>query len=83
MVARGKLYPALSSLGVLHNSSLKSGYVKVEVVTIIKGDVVVPCPTEEVHTIREAIGQFIAWPESLVCSIEASAKTLDIYVLIS
>ena len=59
---------------MLHNRPLPSGQVKVSVATPTKGanDVKLPFPTEEVLTVQNAIGSFIAWPTDLVVPIKVS-----------
>lgn len=74
LVALGKVY---ANSSCIHNVTYANDVLRVSVVTIYKGDALVPYPTSEVTFVRQALGSFVAWPEHLVkvVSDEVTAPT--------
>ncbi|KAL3652673.1 Proteasome subunit beta type-3 [Castilleja foliolosa] len=60
-------YARIHQLGSnLHNIKMNDDQVRVTVEQVLVADALVPFPTEEVATVGEASGTFIAWPRRLV-----------------
>ncbi|KAL3643558.1 hypothetical protein CASFOL_014373 [Castilleja foliolosa] len=60
-------YARIHQLGSnLHNIKMNGDQVRVTVEQVLVADALVPFPTEEVATVGEASGTFIAWPRRLV-----------------
>ncbi|GJY14938.1 ulp1 protease family, C-terminal catalytic domain-containing protein [Tanacetum coccineum] len=65
-VAKGVIYP---SNGMLHGKPMDPGFLKIQVDTVDDGwdEVIVPKPTDEVKTLKDAKGgQFIQWPRKYI-----------------
>ncbi|KAL3619762.1 Proteasome subunit beta type-3 [Castilleja foliolosa] len=63
LVGHGRIHQLGSNL---HNRKMDDDQVRVTVEEVLVADALVPIPTEEVTTVGEASGQFIAWPRRLV-----------------
>ncbi|KAL3616524.1 Proteasome subunit beta type-3 [Castilleja foliolosa] len=63
LVGHGRIHQLGSNL---HNRKMDNDQVRVTVEEVLVADALVPIPTEEVTTVGEASGQFIAWPRRLV-----------------
>ncbi|CAA0819516.1 Unknown protein [Striga hermonthica] len=71
LVAYGRIH----NLGpTIHHKKMNKDEVRVVVLRVIVGDALVPCPTEEVTTVEEALNNFITWPRRLVKG--ANAKVI-------
>ena len=66
LVAHGKLHNIKS--GTLHGRSLPNGHVKVSVDIVVEPNVSLPIPNvdDDIMTIGQAIGTFMAWPINLL-----------------
>lgn len=86
MVAKGKVYNTLGD--TIHNRPLPIGCVKVGIDAVIEDDAELPVPDEydDLISIHDAIGNFVAWPISLiqldctVCICYNFTKLANIYL---
>ena len=71
MVAHGKLHNVKGD--TLHGRSLPNGHVKVNVDITLEPNVSLPIPNvdDDIMTIRQAIGTFVAWPINLLQVVDA------------
>ncbi|KAL6146110.1 hypothetical protein ACLB2K_056793 [Fragaria x ananassa] len=65
-----------SSNQLLHGVPLGENNVRVSVIRAIKGDALVPIPVrDEILTVDDAVGSYVAWPKDLVVTHGAKAVT--------
>src|SRR5262249_9561784 len=66
IVAKGKVMDYGGPGAILHGRELGQGNYKVMVTVAFENDALVPCPTDEVETVYDAVGGIVAWPSELV-----------------
>lgn len=67
IVATGKVFNTHGKQPVmLHNKPLEPGYMRVTVIEPKVHDAPLPMPSDDAHTVFEAVGAFVAWPKNLI-----------------